>query len=265
MGRTTSIELAAMHLQSDRRLVQVALAFVLVPTLWFYQVDLQLFGGEAPLLTQRFIVRTAMIVICTWGIWAMHREAAEARYTRRVLLLSCTIAACLFTLNVMRPAGSTLPLRTPLMNLMVMYGAMPNRRLRQVLPPLIFSLGLIILRLTWLTEPVGDATSDVLVIAVVNCVGVLMVWRRTELEAGERAGVLEGVAATDAAERALAELRSLQGIIPICSYCHEVRTEAGAWERLDHYVRGRTDAEFSHGICPRCAAEHFPSERGYLG
>ena len=35
-------------------------------------------------------------------------------------------------------------------------------------------------------------------------------------------------------------------------------TEAGAWEQLDSYVRSRTEAQFSHGICPDCAAKHFP-------
>ena len=59
-------------------------------------------------------------------------------------------------------------------------------------------------------------------------------------------------------ERAAAALKTLEGIIPICSYCHEVRTEAGAWEQLDSYVRSRTEAQFSHGICPDCAAKHFP-------
>lgn len=241
----------------------VAMALVLVPALWFYQTDIQLFGSNEALLTQRFVVRTTMILVAAWGIWQMPRVDNRASYARIVLLLACTLATCLFTLNAMRPAGASLPLRTPLQNLMVMYGAMPNHRWWQVAPPLAFTAGLIVLRTTWLTgSAIGDLRGDLLVIVVVNAVGILMVWRRIDIEGSERSALEQAVTARDTAERALGELRSLQGIIPICSYCHKVRTEDGDWEGLMRYVRERTDAEFSHGICPPCLAEHFPEYAG---
>jgi len=51
------------------------------------------------------------------------------------------------------------------------------------------------------------------------------------------------------------EIRTLQGIIPICSYCHNIRNEAGAWNRLEEYISKHTDAQFSHGICPVCVTK----------
>lgn len=53
---------------------------------------------------------------------------------------------------------------------------------------------------------------------------------------------------------ALAEVKTLRGILPICANCKRVRTDEGAWEQIESYVRDRTDAEFSHGLCPACAA-----------
>lgn len=53
-------------------------------------------------------------------------------------------------------------------------------------------------------------------------------------------------------EEALAEVRTLRGILPICSHCKRIRNEEGAWEAVDRYVRDHTHAEFSHGICPQC-------------
>jgi PAS domain-containing protein len=56
-------------------------------------------------------------------------------------------------------------------------------------------------------------------------------------------------------QEALQEIRTLQGIIPICSYCHRIRDEEGAWDKLEEYLAKHSNAEFSHGICPACYDE----------
>jgi phosphoserine phosphatase RsbU/P len=87
---------------------------------------------------------------------------------------------------------------------------------------------------------------------------------REELHArvkvGERVVELE----TSLAERirelegALAHIKTLQGIIPICMHCHKIRNDQRSWERLEKYISEHSDAQFSHGICPDCAEKHFP-------
>ena len=59
---------------------------------------------------------------------------------------------------------------------------------------------------------------------------------------------------------ALAEVKRLSGLIPICAYCKNVRGDAGYWEAVETYVTERSEAWFSHGICPDCCARHFPDE-----
>mgnify|MGYP000011619223 FL=1 len=56
---------------------------------------------------------------------------------------------------------------------------------------------------------------------------------------------------------ALDHIRTLQGIIPICSICHKIRTDADSWEKLEKYVEDHSDAQFSHGICPDCMAKYY--------
>lgn len=56
-------------------------------------------------------------------------------------------------------------------------------------------------------------------------------------------------------QRALLEVKTLQGFIPICAWCHKVRDDAGFWQRIEKYLGARTDATFSHSICPACAEE----------
>ena len=57
---------------------------------------------------------------------------------------------------------------------------------------------------------------------------------------------------TKVLQQALDEIKTLKGIIPICSYCHSIRDDEGAWDKLESYLSKNSDAAFSHGICPKC-------------
>jgi ligand-binding sensor domain-containing protein len=59
-------------------------------------------------------------------------------------------------------------------------------------------------------------------------------------------------------ERASAEIKTLHGLLPICSHCKKIRDEQGAWQALESYITHRSGAQFSHGICPDCLRRHFP-------
>jgi hypothetical protein len=54
------------------------------------------------------------------------------------------------------------------------------------------------------------------------------------------------------------EIRTLQGILPICSFCKRIRNAEGTWESLEGYITKRSEAEFSHSVCPQCAKENYP-------
>lgn len=54
---------------------------------------------------------------------------------------------------------------------------------------------------------------------------------------------------------ALEQVKTLSGLIPICTYCKQVRTDRGFWQQVEAYLHERTEATFSHGICPACAVE----------
>jgi hypothetical protein len=61
-------------------------------------------------------------------------------------------------------------------------------------------------------------------------------------------------------ERALEEeVQTLKGLLPICSFCKSIRNDSGEWERLEHYVSRRSEAQFSHGVCPPCEEQHYAS------
>jgi PAS domain S-box-containing protein len=59
-------------------------------------------------------------------------------------------------------------------------------------------------------------------------------------------------------QAALAKVRTLSGLLPICAHCKKVRDDEGYWTRIESYISAHTQAEFSHGICPECAFNVFP-------
>jgi hypothetical protein len=60
-------------------------------------------------------------------------------------------------------------------------------------------------------------------------------------------------------EQALRQhVQTLEGLLPICSFCKKIRNEAGQWERLEKFISTRSDARFSHAYCPACMKTHYP-------
>ena len=63
-------------------------------------------------------------------------------------------------------------------------------------------------------------------------------------------------------EQALAEIKTLQGFIPICASCKKIRNDEGYWQQIEQYIQERSDAQFSHGICPECIQTQYPEIAG---
>ena len=61
-------------------------------------------------------------------------------------------------------------------------------------------------------------------------------------------------------QAALAEVRSLQAILPICSYCRKIRDDENYWHNVESYIAEHTNSRFSHGICPSCYETELRSE-----
>ena len=58
-------------------------------------------------------------------------------------------------------------------------------------------------------------------------------------------------------QEALEQIKTLRGIVPICSHCKQIRNDEGFWSQVEHYVEDHTHVKFSHGICPECKEEHY--------
>ncbi len=82
-------------------------------------------------------------------------------------------------------------------------------------------------------------------------------------------GMIEDITSRKAAEQereqlisrlkeALANIRTLKGLLPMCAWCKNIRDDEGYWRRVEDYIKKRTDASFTHGICPQCLKKLDP-------
>ena len=65
-------------------------------------------------------------------------------------------------------------------------------------------------------------------------------------------------------EEALANVKRLQGLLPICSYCKRVRNDGNYWQQVDAYITENTEARLSHGFCPDCFETHVKPQLAEL-
>jgi len=81
---------------------------------------------------------------------------------------------------------------------------------------------------------------------------------REELRARVRVGVRMVELQTSLADRireaesALAKVKQLQGLLPICCYCKKIRDDRNYWQQVEGYISAHSEAQFSHGVCPEC-------------
>jgi hypothetical protein len=92
-------------------------------------------------------------------------------------------------------------------------------------------------------------------------------------ERTQKAGLVDYISALEAAEEererlirklqdALANIKTLSGLLPICFSCKQIRDDKGYWNQIDTYIRDHTEAEFTHGICPECVIKLYPDYSG---
>ena len=58
-------------------------------------------------------------------------------------------------------------------------------------------------------------------------------------------------------EEALARVKTLSGLLPICSSCKKIRDDHGYWSQVESYIQKHTDAQFSHSYCPECTQKYL--------
>ncbi len=100
---------------------------------------------------------------------------------------------------------------------------------------------------------IDEALSTLIILAICLSVFTFRRWR----EAINSLNIIK--LKNEEINKAKAELKKLEGIIPICMHCKEIRDDSGAWHQLEKYISENSEAVFSHGICEKCSEKHYPN------
>lgn len=132
---------------------------------------------------------------------------------------------------------------------------------------ILFALGLITRGVIWCFNP-GHGIFQATPAQTIYAMGLAIMelgWmvsflmlnsQRLEVELKE--SQLHLVESVKSLTKALSEIKSLEGLLPICSSCKKIRDDRGYWNQLEKYIMMHSDARFTHGICPDCARRHYP-------
>jgi hypothetical protein len=230
----------------------------------FIYIDFHLFGTAGPFTCLLTVRLTAIVISAAAWMGLRRRHAPET--TDRLVLTWCLMTGMtsLFLIST-RPSTYFGHACVSVGMIILTYSVIPLPLPRQTLSALLYTAGYIVLvfradqsegrLLAW-------ASSAACLSA--NLLGALASWRLQRRRRWFFLTALREKSLRLQLEEALAEVRTLRGLIPICAYCKRVRNEEQVWQQIETYLRYHTDAEFTHGICPGCLRERL-AELGETG
>lgn len=257
--RSADLESQYRHQQAPYDTLQstIFLTVILLSAVALTLSDYRLFGLSA-LFWKLAIVRAGFASLSLWVIARLQRGVAPATLHRLVLFWSLLLVVYNIFIASTRPPGYLIQAVLNVFLVLMCYLILALPLTLQIIPATLMSIGNIAL-VIWLSAPADQLTSAAIIGAFVlaNILGALTArqvhyWKRRQFVTMLRQAELSAKL-----EQALAEIKTLRGILPICSHCKRVRDDTGYWQQVEVYVRDRSYAEFSHSICPTCIDRHY--------
>lgn len=236
-------------------LLLIAIVFHLVSLL----TDFKLLG-ESDALYFVWGIRGVSAVIAGVILVLLRRHRGVAFFDNTIFTWAVLLMIGVVAANSMFPRSYTTHVSWDLLLVLAVYALVPLSFSRQVTAALIITVGDIVLFAKFkILEQPGTYFDIFTAFVCANVLGSfasweLQRWRRQQFKAFQREAD-----ARSKLERALFEIKTLKGIIPICANCKNIRTDEGHWRQLEAYIRDHSDADFTHGICPECQMKLYPN------
>jgi hypothetical protein len=235
----------------------VFFTIIVLASLALALTDYRLFD-ISPLFWRLVAIRVGFAFISLSTIVVLQRGLPTQRLHPTVLAWSLLLVIVNVSIASTRPPNYLTQAILNVFTVLMCYVILPLPLTLQAIPGILMSLGNVTL-VAWLNTPADQLTGTAIVVAfvVANVLGGITArqihyWKRQQFVA-----LLRQIELRASLEQALAEIKTLRGILPICSHCKRVRDDTGYWQQVEVYVRDRTHAEFSHAICPACLEAHY--------
>jgi hypothetical protein len=247
ISKETESHYSRWSFEENRKLLKSATLVLMAITVLFLFVD---FKGEGldwrlgSYLSARVLILAALVS----NLYFTTRSSSAKHIDLLTSSLSLSIAVSVISIDASRPVDFFAHIGVDVSTLLCGYVVMPARMKLKIALGAGLSTSLLLL-VYGFKDPVHDITyaSYTSSIIIANMLGAWIAVQSGRVRRQSYMQLLQE-------RQARSAIRTLEGIIPICSYCKEIRSdENGAvWEQLEAYVRSHSNAEFSHGICPSC-------------
>ena len=240
-----------------------SLSLLTLPLAFFSRSDYILFGAT----TQFWLLlamRGAILLVFALMILLAFRMKQLWKLDNALLVVTFLLSILLFYINTTRPPSYHQHSIIDALLLLSIYLLIPNRFLYQVIGAF-FLTGLAFINFLFFRDPVPALAANVFWISYIfsNAMGI---WYARHLHLVHRqrySSLLSERETSIALEQALSEVKTLEGILPICASCKKIRDSDGYWNQVEQYIATHSAAQFSHGLCEDCAEQMYQGEDWY--
>jgi hypothetical protein len=205
--------------------------------------------GVGPAFWLLFAGRLLFQLISAWVLVRLRRVVSAATADRLFLGWGFLIIAMTTGAIAARPASNPSLLFMSFGMVLVTYCVTPLTLARQAILGLTYSAAALY---TARSADAATVTTVAATHAMCHVFGALTSWWANHRRRETYLGALREAELRASLEAAMAEVKTLRGLLHICAWCKRVRDEAQDWETVERYVQAHTHALFTHGICPDC-------------
>jgi hypothetical protein len=178
---------------------------------------------------------------------------AEEKAERWRILVIFALAACIFASDILTPKGVSGEALYAGLVLIALWSPRPQ------LLVLVATGTSALTILGFFLSPAGNLSGNLVWMAIVNRVlAISAIWIAASLALLHHRDARDRERLILQLQDALAQVKTLQGLLPICASCKKVRDDRGYWSQIETYIGNHSGAEFTHGLCPECALKLYP-------
>lgn len=247
----------AYYLAQDRSVYYTGIVLLAIPVLLFSYSDYLLFG-TGPEFVLLAGVRGSLLALTVGIVVLLPRIASGPSRDRLITIWCLYFAAVAIFINITRPPDYIQHSIIDVLILMTLYFLFPLPAPLYAIAPIVFSVGNLTMIYAVKTS-ISPLETNVLIITYIlgNALGLYTAGRMIHYRRGHFLALEKEQGLRAELEEAMNNLKTLQGMLPICAHCKKVRDDQGYWTQIEQYIRTHSEAEFTHGICPECIKEHY--------